>query len=62
MDYFKQYMASKIMPLFQLKYKENLKQKLLTYIIHSLLNSKEFFINKAIGWIIREYSKTNPNG
>ncbi|MHB1106630.1 MAG: DNA alkylation repair protein [Lutibacter sp.] len=20
-----------------------------------------FFINKAIGWILREYSKTNPN-
>jgi len=45
--------------LFQLKYKENLNTKLLTHIIHSLLNSKEFFINKAIGWILREYSKTN---
>jgi 3-methyladenine DNA glycosylase AlkD len=47
--------------LFQLKYKENLDTALLDYIINSLLGSKEFFINKAIGWILREYSKTNPN-
>jgi len=45
--------------LFQLKYKNNLNTELLTHIIHSLLGSKEFFINKAIGWILREYSKTN---
>ena len=45
--------------LFQLKYKENLNVELLTHIINSLLGSKEFFINKAIGWILREYSKTN---
>jgi len=45
--------------IFQLKYKENLDTKLLAYIINSLLGSKEFFINKAIGWILREYSKTN---
>ena len=25
----------------------------------SLNGSKEFFINKAIGWILREYSKTD---
>jgi 3-methyladenine DNA glycosylase AlkD len=29
-------------------------------IIESLLGSKEFFINKAIGWILREYSKIHP--
>ena len=46
--------------LFQIKYKENLDTVLLSYIINSLLGSKEFFINKAIGWILREYSKTNP--
>tara|TARA_B100001250_G_scaffold407497_1_gene428347 strand:- start:325 stop:996 length:672 start_codon:yes stop_codon:yes gene_type:complete len=45
--------------LFQLKYKQNLNTELLTHIIRSLLDSKEFFINKAIGWILREYSKTN---
>jgi 3-methyladenine DNA glycosylase AlkD len=46
--------------LFQLKYKENLDTALLGSIINSLLESKEFFINKAIGWILREFSKTNP--
>ena len=28
--------------------------------IESLLISNEFFVNKAIGWILREYGKTNP--
>lgn len=46
--------------LFQLKYREDLDKELLYFIIHSLLGSKEFFINKAIGWILREYSRTNP--
>lgn len=47
--------------LYQLKYKENLDTKKLEYIIKHLLGSHEFFINKAIGWVLREYSKTNPN-
>lgn len=46
--------------LFQLKYKEELDTELLNLIINSLLDSKEFFINKAIGWVLREYSRTNP--
>ena len=25
-----------------------------------LKDTNEFFINKAIGWILREYAKTNP--
>ena len=33
---------------------------LLAEIIENNLNQKEFFINKAIGWSLREYSKTNP--
>lgn len=47
--------------LFQLKYRDNLNPELLNFIINRLLNSKEFFINKAIGWILREYSRTNPS-
>lgn len=47
--------------LFQLKYKYDLDKELLATIIHSLLGSKEFFINKAIGWILREYSRTDPD-
>lgn len=45
--------------LFQLKYKDELDTHLLTSTIHNLLGSKEFFINKAIGWVLREYSRTN---
>ena len=47
--------------LFQLNYKVDLDKNFLAYIIHSLLGSKEFFINKAIGWILRQYSRTNPS-
>jgi len=47
--------------LFQLNYKDKLDTEFLAFIINSLLGSKEFFINKAIGWILRSYSKTNPN-
>lgn len=47
--------------LFQLNYKNNLDTNSLTFTINSLLGSKEFFINKAIGWILRNYSRTNPS-
>jgi len=45
--------------LFQLKYKQNTDTILMTDFINKLNGSKEFFINKAIGWLLREYSKTN---
>ncbi len=34
--------------------------ELLEKIIVNNLGSDEFFINKAIGWSLRDYSKTNP--
>ena len=46
--------------IFQLKYKQQLDTALLSTTIQQLVGSKEFFINKAIGWALREYSKTNP--
>jgi len=46
--------------LFQLKYKEKTDSKLLFKYSKQLSVSKEFFIRKAIGWALREYSKTNP--
>lgn len=46
--------------IFQMLQKEKLDKKFLAYVINSLLGSKEFFINKAIGWALRDYSKTNP--
>jgi len=46
--------------LFQLKYKTKTDTDLLFKYINALDGSKEFFINKAIGWALREYPKTNP--
>jgi 3-methyladenine DNA glycosylase AlkD len=46
--------------IFQLKYKDQLDTELLESFILELKDSKQFFIRKAIGWILREYSKTNP--
>lgn len=45
--------------LFQLKYKGNTNEELLYQYIRLNADSKEFFIQKAIGWALREYSKTN---
>ncbi len=46
--------------IYQLFYKEDLDTEFLAQAIHRLTGTKEFFINKAIGWILRQYSKTNP--
>jgi len=46
--------------LFQLKYRQATNEALLFEAIQKLNHSKEFFIRKAIGWALREYSKTNP--
>src|SRR5699024_1198023 len=46
--------------LFQLKYKTLTDEELLYNHINQCLESDEFFIKKAIGWALREYSKTNP--
>jgi 3-methyladenine DNA glycosylase AlkD len=45
--------------LFQLKYKSKTNTQLLETLIPQLSGSKEFFIRKAIGWALREYSKTD---
>ncbi len=46
--------------LFQLKYKQKTDFKLMKKFMLKCAGSKEFFIQKAIGWALREYSKTNP--
>lgn len=48
------------MILFQLKYKEATDEALLFSIIQQTSHIDTFFIQKAIGWVLREYSKTNP--
>ena len=34
---------------------------LLGEILTANLGSREFFINKSLGWALRDYSKTNPD-
>jgi len=46
--------------LFQLKYRHETDAGLLFRFIEKLSSEKEFFIRKAIGWALREYSKTEP--
>ena len=46
--------------LFQLGYKEDTDAQLLFDLIEKLRDIDEFFIQKAIGWALREYSKLEP--
>lgn len=47
--------------LHQLGFKDKMDKDLLSQIIRVNLGSGEFFIDKAIGWILRDYSKTDPD-
>lgn len=44
----------------QLCRKDKTNTQLLEKILVNNLGSEEFFVNKAIGWALRDYSKTNP--
>lgn len=46
---------------YQLLRKEKTDTELLKKILVNNLGRTEFFINKAIGWALRDYSKTNPD-
>ncbi len=46
---------------FQQEYKTDTDTELLEKIILNNLGTDEFFINKAIGWSLRDYSKVNPD-
>jgi 3-methyladenine DNA glycosylase AlkD len=46
--------------LFQLGYKQKTNADFLFSECLNQAHSKEFFIQKAIGWALREYAKTNP--
>lgn len=48
--------------LFQLNYKDETDFALLCEIIRENLGSKEFFINKAIGWALRQHTRVDPDG
>jgi 3-methyladenine DNA glycosylase AlkD len=47
--------------IFQLTYKKNTDTALLFNFIETLSDHKLFWIRKAIGWALREYSKTDPD-
>lgn len=46
--------------LFQLNYKQDTDLELMFGFIEKLSDRKSFWIRKAIGWVLREYSKTDP--
>jgi 3-methyladenine DNA glycosylase AlkD len=46
--------------LFQLNYGDETDFDLLCELVRENLGSKEFFINKAIGWALRQYARTDP--
>ena len=46
--------------LYQLSLKEKVDEIILDKILVNNLGDSEFFINKAIGWALRDYSKYNP--
>ena len=48
--------------LFQLSYKERTNFELLKSECEKHKESNEFFVQKAIGWALRDYSRFNPNG
>lgn len=46
--------------LYQLSLKEKVDKQVLDRILVNNLGDNEFFINKAVGWALRDYSKFNP--
>lgn len=46
--------------LYQLSFKEKVNETIFETILVNNLGDSEFFINKAIGWALRDYSKYNP--
>lgn len=45
--------------LFQLRYKEKTDEETLFEFCRKTCHEKDFFMRKAIGWVLREYAKTN---
>jgi 3-methyladenine DNA glycosylase AlkD len=46
--------------IYQLKHKKQTNHEKLFFYCATTSHEKEFFIRKAIGWALREYSKTDP--
>lgn len=46
--------------IHQLKFKDKVNTALLTQYIEQSMETKEFFLNKAIGWSLRQHSRVDP--
>ncbi len=46
--------------IHQLKFKDKVNTALLTQYIEQSMGTKEFFLNKAIGWSLRQHSRVDP--
>lgn len=46
---------------FQLNYKKQTDVDFLSEVILSNTSTREFFVDKAIGWALRQYARTDPN-
>jgi 3-methyladenine DNA glycosylase AlkD len=47
--------------LAQLKFATEVNVEFLEYAIEGSIEDKDFFARKAIGWVLREYSRTDPD-
>jgi len=47
--------------IFQLGYKDKTDRDLLADVIIQLVDSKEFFLQKAIGWALRQFARHDPD-
>ena len=50
----------RVASLYQLSLKDKVDKQILDKILVNNLGDNEFFINKAIGWALRDYSKFDP--
>ncbi len=56
-----QFWLQRVAIIFQLRYREKTDEALLYQNILAVATSQEFFLQKAAGWALRQYSRTDPN-
>lgn len=52
---------NRVAVIHQLKYKQHTNEDLLVEVIYNCMHKNEFFIQKAIGWALRQYAYTRPD-
>ncbi len=56
----KNFWLQRVSIIYQLPYKTNTNEQFLFHVCSLHASQKEFFVQKAIGWALRQYAKTNP--